>query len=75
MEGMIQIGRLMSSKDGATGTKVEEFESGNLINDPATRNYMFQSKIKTGYIRIESIEIAGNGKTAAIAELDFLLGD
>ena len=61
------------STDGKTWKIIEDFQFGNLINDPTTRTHMFQSKINARYISIESKEIAGNGKTAAIAELDFLL--
>ena len=72
-EGMLERGVVKISSDGKSWNNVTDFRFGNLINDPTTRTHMFQSKISTRYIRIESKEIAGNGKTAAIAELDFLL--
>ncbi|MCM4153794.1 alpha-1,3/4-fucosidase [Arenibacter sp. N53] len=72
-EGMLERGVVKISSDGKSWNNVSDFGFGNLINDPTTRTHMFQSKISTRYIRIESKEIAGNGKTAAIAELDFLL--
>src|SRR5690606_25901625 len=72
-EGMIQQGVIKSSTDGKTWRNVEDFQFGNLINDPTTRTHLFESSINTRYIRIESKEIAGDGKTAAIAEIGFLL--
>jgi len=72
-EGMIERGVVKISQDGKSWRNAEDFRFGNLKNDPTTRTLMFQSKLNTRYIRIESKEIAGNGKTAAIAELDFLL--
>tara|TARA_R110000737_G_scaffold98819_2_gene132937 strand:- start:307 stop:2631 length:2325 start_codon:yes stop_codon:yes gene_type:complete len=72
-EGMIEKGVVRISADGKSWENVEDFQFGNLINDPTTRTHMFKSKINARYIGIESKVIAGNGKTAAIAELDFLL--
>ncbi|MDX1364380.1 MAG: alpha-L-fucosidase [Arenibacter latericius] len=72
-EGMIQQGRILSSADGKSWKAVEDFEFGNLINDPVTRKHDFKSAITTRYIRVESKEIAGGGKVAAIAEVDFLV--
>ncbi|MEZ4969152.1 MAG: alpha-L-fucosidase [Flavobacteriaceae bacterium] len=72
-EGMIEKGVVRISADGKSWKNVEDFQFGNLINDPTTRTHMFNSKIKTRYIGLASKVIAGNGKTAAIAELDFLL--
>jgi alpha-L-fucosidase len=72
-EGMIEKGVVRISTDGKSWKNVEDFQFGNLINDPTTRTHMFQSKINARYIGLESREIAGNGKTAAVAELDFLL--
>ncbi|NKI25449.1 alpha-1,3/4-fucosidase [Arenibacter sp. 6A1] len=72
-EGMIEKGVLKTSADGKSWKTLESFEFGNLINDPTTRKHAFKSIVNTRYIRIESKEIAGGGKTAAIAELDFLI--
>ncbi|MCM4167468.1 alpha-1,3/4-fucosidase [Arenibacter sp. H213] len=72
-EGMIQQGRILSSADGKSWKTVEDFEFGNLINDPVTRKHDFKSAISTRYIRVESKEIAGGSKVAAIAEVDFLV--
>tara|TARA_R110000868_G_scaffold157160_2_gene384297 strand:+ start:6669 stop:8912 length:2244 start_codon:yes stop_codon:yes gene_type:complete len=72
-EGMLESGVIKISPDGKSWSNVEDFHFGNLINDPTARTQMFKSIVNTRYIRIESKDIAGNGKTAAIAELDFLL--
>ncbi len=72
-EGMIEKGVVRISTDGKSWKNEEDFQFGNLINDPTARTHMFKSKIKTRYIGLASKVIAGNGKTAAIAELDFLL--
>ncbi|SHJ37928.1 alpha-L-fucosidase [Arenibacter nanhaiticus] len=72
-EGMIERGILKASADGTSWKTLESFAFGNLINDPTTRKHTFKSIVNTRYIRIESKEIAGGGKTAAIAELDFLM--
>jgi len=70
--GMIENGVLKISKDGKNWQLLEEFEFGNLINDPTPRTHYFEAPISTKYIRIESKVIAGGGNTAAIAEIDFL---
>jgi len=70
---MIEKGVVRISADGETWKNAEDFQFGNLINDPTTRTHMFKSKINARYIGIESSVIAGNGKSAAIAELGFLL--
>lgn len=70
-KGMLQKGTFQISKDGKSWSDLESFEFGNLINDPTRRIHYFKSPVKTRFVRVESKEIAGNGKTAAIAELDF----
>jgi len=72
-DGMIEKGVIKTSSDGKSWKVLEDFGFGNLINDPSIRTHRFKVKIKTRYIRIESKVIAGDKKTAAIAEVDFLL--
>jgi len=72
-EGMIEAGTVFASSNGQNWLPIEDFRFGNLINDPTTRTHMFHQGVNTRYVRVESKEIAGNGKTAAIAELDFLV--
>lgn len=71
-DGMIEKGTIKISTNGKSWKVVEDFEFGNLINDPTTRRHFFEAPVKTRYIRIESKVIAGGNKTAAIAEIDFL---
>tara|TARA_R110002049_G_scaffold33535_20_gene110469 strand:+ start:1544 stop:3787 length:2244 start_codon:yes stop_codon:yes gene_type:complete len=70
-KGMLERGVLKISTNGTSWKTVESFEFGNLINDPTKRTHKFKRPITTRYIRIESKVIAGGGKTASIAELDF----
>lgn len=70
-EGMIEKGIIKISKNGKVWTDVEVFKFGNLINDPTIRRHYFKESINTRYIQIESNIIAGNKKTAAVAEIDF----
>jgi len=70
--GMIEEGTISISSNGKTWKKVEDFKFGNLINDPTQRRHNFKAPITAKYIKIESKVIAGGGKAAAIAELDFI---
>ncbi|WP_316794223.1 alpha-L-fucosidase [Pedobacter frigoris] len=71
-DGMIQKGIIQTSTDGNTWADTEGFEFGNLINDPVRRIHYFKAPIYSRFIRLVPKEIAGNGKTVAIAELDFI---
>ncbi len=71
-EGMMAKGILQSSSDGLNWKNLEAFEFGNLINDPVKRTHIFKQPVTTRYIRVQATEIANNGKSLAIAELDFL---
>ncbi len=71
-EGMIEKGIVKTSQDGKSWTVVEEFEFGNLINDPSPRTHYFDAPVNTRYIMIQSSVIAGGVRSASIAELDFL---
>ncbi len=70
-DGMIQEGVIKVSSNGKKWQESEGFEFGNLINDPTTRRHFFKKTIQTRYLRIESVKIAGENSSAAIAELDF----
>jgi len=72
-KGMIQKGVIKVSADGKKWKTLEEFTFGNLINDPTSRKHLFNKAAKGRYVRIESIEIAGDGQIASMAEIDFLL--
>jgi len=73
--GMIQKGQILVSKNGRTWTLLEEFIFGNLINDPTSRKHNFNKSVNTRYVKILTLEIAGNGTSASAAEFDFLPDD
>ena len=70
-DGMIEKGTIFSSNDGKNWTKQDTFTFGNLINDPTQRMHRFKQNFTTRFVKIQADEIAGIGKNAAIAELDF----
>ena len=70
-EGMMAKGTIEISNDGERWEKAGTFEFGNLINDPSKRKYIFNKPVSGKYIRITATEIANNGNTLSIAELDF----
>jgi len=70
-EGMIERGIIKVSNNGKTWREFDAFKFGNLINDPVARSYYFKNSVKTRFIRIESRYIAGDKKSATIAELNF----
>ena len=69
-QGMIEKGRITLSQDGGQWTEAGIFEFGNLINDPSRRSYFLAETMKARYIRIEPIQIAGNSRSMAIAEIE-----
>ncbi|MGY0407879.1 MAG: discoidin domain-containing protein, partial [Polaribacter sp.] len=72
-KGMVEEGVLKISADGKVWKPVESFKFGNLINNPTSRKYTFAATIKTRFVQIVPKVIAGTGKAAAIAELDFFI--
>lgn len=68
--GMMAKGVVEMSKDGKEWMRVENFEFGNLINDPVKRYHYFKAPVTTRYIRIQATEIAGDGDVLAVAEID-----
>ena len=71
-EGMMAKAIFQISDDGINWLTVENFEFGNLINDPTPRSFRFANAVNTRYVRIQATEIAANGKSLSIAELDFI---
>jgi alpha-L-fucosidase len=71
-DGMLEKGILQTSSDGKNWKDIENFEFGNLVNDPTPRTHYFKNVISTKYVQLKATTIAGNKKTLAIAELDFL---
>ena len=68
--GGITKGTFKISNDGKNWISVENFEFGNLINDPSKRYYYFKKAVSTRYIRIDVSEIAQECFT--INEIDLL---
>lgn len=71
IDGMMERGIIQVSNDGKNWETIENFEFGNLINDPTPRLHYFKKQVSARYIQIKATTIAGNKKTLAIAELDF----
>ncbi len=69
-KGMMEYGIFQVSDDGKTWKDIENFEFGNLINDPSKRTHYFKNAITARYVRIEAIRIAANGNELSIAEID-----
>lgn len=69
-EGMMDKGVFYISADGKNWKKVEDFEFGNLINDPTKRQHYFQQSVSARFVKIEATRIAAGGQVVAIAELD-----
>ncbi len=68
-KGMMERGVIKTSQDGKSWSVLENFEFGNLINDPTKREHFFKKKVKARYIRVEATGIAAGGKELSIAEL------
>lgn len=71
-KGMIEKGIIQISYDGESWEFFDFFEFGNLINDPTKRRHYFKNNLNTRFIRIETKQIASEGKVASIAELNFI---
>lgn len=69
-EGMMEKGVFYISADGKSWKKVEDFEFGNLINDPTKRQHYFLQPVSARFVKIEATRIAAGGQVVAIAELD-----
>lgn len=70
--GMMARGEIQVSDNGTSWKTVENFEFGNLINDPTPRTHYFAKLVSTRYIRVVTTGIAGGEKYVTISELDFL---
>ncbi len=69
--GMLEKGVLKISDNGQNWRIAEEFEFGNLINDPSTRFHHLKSPVQTRFVRLEAIRIAGGDNRLSVAELEF----
>ena len=71
-EGMIEKGYIEVSLDGSKWEKVEEFEFGNLLNDPTWRYARFAKIVKGRYFRLTSTYGAQGTRTAGAAEIEIM---
>lgn len=69
-QGMIAKGRIETSDNGRDWREAGVWDFGNLINDPTPREYRLAKPLDARYVRITSVETAGNSPVAAIAEFD-----
>jgi alpha-L-fucosidase len=70
-KGMLEGGIIKVSNDGTTWQEAGQFQFGNLINDPTTRQFAFKNPVRARFVKIESTAIAGDDNALAIAEIDF----
>ncbi len=69
--GMMAKGEIQISKNGKKWKTVENFEFGNLVNDPSRRMHQFTSSVSTRYVRIVVNKIEGDSGFVRVGELDF----
>jgi alpha-L-fucosidase len=68
--GMIESGQILISQDGKNWIEKSKFSFGNLINDPTSRQLIFDLSFSTRYLKIEVERIAKDHENACIAEWD-----
>ena len=66
-KGIIKKGVIKMSLDGKYWQFAEDFEFGNIVNDPTKRYHYFKKAIKSKYIKIIT-----NNKQTAISEIDLI---
>ena len=67
-EGLVSKGTVSVSQDGTVWTGQEEFEFGNILNNPVTRVHRLNSPAKARFVRIEITGVAGDRDSVAVAE-------
>ncbi len=68
-DSMIDKGRIEVSLDGKVWKVVEDFEFGNLLNDPAERTHRFKKHVKARYIKLVSTHGVEGKPYAGAAEI------
>jgi len=71
-EGMIEKGYIEISEDGKNWQNTENFEFGNLLNDPSRRTCWFRKPVKGRYIRLISTAGVDGNPSAGAAEIEML---
>lgn len=69
-QGMIAKGIIQTSNDGKNWKTVENFEFGNLINDPSKRFHYFKNPVTDRYVRIQATETTDRDDIVTVAEID-----
>ncbi|MBP9992902.1 MAG: discoidin domain-containing protein, partial [Bacteroidales bacterium] len=57
----VSKGTVSVSPDGRRWSKVADFEFGNIINDPSVRHIGISAPVKGRYIRLDVLELVGDG--------------
>ena len=70
--GMVEKGRIETSPDGQQWMRAEDFEFGNIINDPRQRTHYFKKPVRARYIRFVTTAGAAEQTAAGAAEIGFL---
>ncbi len=69
-EGMMAKGRVLVSSDGKEWKQVDNFDFGNLSNDPSKRYHHFKQAVNARYLKLEVTAVEKNGDVVTMAELD-----
>lgn len=69
-QGMMAKGKFLISNDGKNWNTVENFEFGNLVNDPSKRFHYFKDPVTARYIHIQATETTAHDDVLTVAEID-----
>lgn len=69
-DGKMARARIETSADGASWTEAGVWDLGNLINDPAPREYILPAPVEARYVRVTTLSTTSGTPVSAIAELD-----
>lgn len=75
LKGGVSQGTIKVSDDGKNWREVEQFEFGNLINDPSKRYHYFKKAVSARYVRIDVTEMIvsdGGGGQLTLGEIELL---
>ena len=68
-DSMVEKGYIEVSSDGEKWSKIENFEFGNLLNDPTARMHTFKKPVKGRYVKFVSTEGVAGKPYAGAAEI------
>lgn len=74
LKGGVSKGTIKVSDDGKNWREVEQFEFGNLINDPSKRYHYFKKAVSARYVRIDVKEmvVGDGGGQLTLGEIELL---